>query len=153
MAILSTALRDLVGPGTPRRIVAFARGSGARNLIDPMHPNGIFEFNITRLLAFVQEHADRFQVAIGGKKAEHFISWATPPAMRPSAAATFSYAVSSVWSLPALFRAAIPNVVRMRPTSQKMGPTTPGQIAMWPGIRTKKMNPRSATPITPTLIQ
>ena len=29
---------------------------------DEMYPNGIFEFNITRLLAFVQEHADRFQV-------------------------------------------------------------------------------------------
>jgi hypothetical protein len=29
---------------------------------DEMYPNGIFEFNITRLLAFVQEHADRFHV-------------------------------------------------------------------------------------------
>ena len=29
---------------------------------DEMYPNGIFEFNITRLLAFVQEHADRFPV-------------------------------------------------------------------------------------------
>jgi hypothetical protein len=29
---------------------------------DEMYPNGIFEFNITRLLAFVQGHADRFHV-------------------------------------------------------------------------------------------
>jgi hypothetical protein len=29
---------------------------------DEMYPNGIFEFNITRLLAFVQEHGDRFHV-------------------------------------------------------------------------------------------
>jgi hypothetical protein len=29
---------------------------------DEMYPNGIFEFNITRLLAFVQEHVDRFHV-------------------------------------------------------------------------------------------
>ena len=33
-----------------------------RLLGDEMYPNGIFEFNITRLLAFVQEHADRFLV-------------------------------------------------------------------------------------------
>jgi hypothetical protein len=29
---------------------------------DEIYPNGIFEFNITRLLAFVQEHPDRFPV-------------------------------------------------------------------------------------------
>jgi hypothetical protein len=29
---------------------------------EEIYPNGIFEFNITRLLAFVQEHADRFPV-------------------------------------------------------------------------------------------
>jgi hypothetical protein len=29
---------------------------------DELYPNGIFEFNITRLLAFVQEHAERFPV-------------------------------------------------------------------------------------------
>ncbi len=29
---------------------------------DEHYPNGIFEFNITRLLAFIQEHADRFPV-------------------------------------------------------------------------------------------
>jgi hypothetical protein len=29
---------------------------------DEIYPNGIFEFNITRLLAFVQEHADRLHV-------------------------------------------------------------------------------------------
>lgn len=29
---------------------------------DEMYPNGIFEFNVTRLLAFVQEHVDRFPV-------------------------------------------------------------------------------------------
>src|SRR6266404_6308132 len=29
---------------------------------DEMYPNGIFEFNVTRLLAFVQEHTDRFHV-------------------------------------------------------------------------------------------
>jgi hypothetical protein len=27
-----------------------------------MYPNGIFEFNVTRLLAFVHEHGDRFHV-------------------------------------------------------------------------------------------
>jgi hypothetical protein len=29
---------------------------------DEFYPNGIFEFNITRLLAFVQQHTDRFPV-------------------------------------------------------------------------------------------
>jgi hypothetical protein len=29
---------------------------------DEVYPNGIFEFNITRLLAFVQEHVDLFPV-------------------------------------------------------------------------------------------
>jgi hypothetical protein len=29
---------------------------------DEIYPNGIFEFNITRLIVFVQEHADRFPV-------------------------------------------------------------------------------------------
>ena len=29
---------------------------------DEIYANGIFEFNVTRLLAFVQEHVDRFPV-------------------------------------------------------------------------------------------
>ena len=29
---------------------------------DEIYPNGIFEFNITRLLAFIQKHPDRFPV-------------------------------------------------------------------------------------------
>src|ERR1700730_10404172 len=29
---------------------------------DEMYPNGMFEFNVTRLLGFVQEHADGFHV-------------------------------------------------------------------------------------------
>jgi hypothetical protein len=32
MAILSTELRDLVGSGTPRRIVASAKGSGLNQI-------------------------------------------------------------------------------------------------------------------------
>lgn len=29
---------------------------------DEIYPNGVFEFNITRLLGFLREHADRFPV-------------------------------------------------------------------------------------------
>jgi hypothetical protein len=31
---------------------------------DELYPNGMFEFNITRLLAFVDAHADRFAIEV-----------------------------------------------------------------------------------------